>query len=289
MNGLIDMKKELTLSFVFLFLFIANSTFAGTIDVKINRLTERMGPGACFVDFEATNNSNYNIQQFYLNFVAKDSNGNLIKEQTGSISSLRPGTNKTSGSTGMIGSVSCNEIALIEISWHKNLKLADGRWLTRKDKHIAELKKLSANTNIFWKDSRIKASSTTFKIQKERPPEIAADPDLVISSDRELMTMSPLMQKKLNMSKGKTILVKSIYLWKFDKSEWLQGGPLHLMNDDSLGKATRLTCTISADDGDKFMENPQRQDVSMKGILKGFDGSSGTVIEPCKIGQPQNN
>ena len=68
MNGLIDMKKELTLSFVFLFLFIANSTFAGTIDVKINRLTERMGPGACFVDFEATNNSNYNIQQFYLNF-----------------------------------------------------------------------------------------------------------------------------------------------------------------------------------------------------------------------------
>jgi hypothetical protein len=103
------------------------------------------------------------------------------------------------------------------------------------------------------------------------------------------MTMSPLMQKKLNMSKGKTILVKSIYLWKFDKSEWLQGGPLHLMNDDSLGKATRLTCTISADDGDKFMENPQRQDVSMKGILKGFDGSSGTVIEPCKIGKPQIN
>jgi len=280
------MKNKLALSFVFLFLFPANLTFAGTIDVKINRLTERMGPGACFVDFEATNNSSYNIQRFDMKFVAKDSNGNLIKEGWGHISSLRPGTNKTSGSTGMIGSVSCNEIALIEISWHDNLKLADGRRLTE-DEHIAELEKLSATTNIFWKDSRIKASSTTFKIQQERPPEIAADPDLVIPSDRELMTMSPLMQKKLNMNKGKTILVKSVYLWQFDKSEWLQGGPLHLMNDDSLGKATKLTCTISAEDGDKFMANPQRQDVSMKGILKGFDGSSGTQIEPCKIGSPK--
>ena len=62
-----------------------------------------------------------------------------------------------------------------------------------------------------------------------------------------------------------------------------------MFNDNSLGKSTRLTCTISAEDGDKFMENPQRKDVSMKGILKRFTGSNGTEIEPCKIGQPQNN
>ena len=111
--------------------------------------------------------------------------------------------------------------------------------------------------------------------------------DLVIQSDAEFMFgMKPVMKKKLNTNKGKTIQFNDIYIWSYNDDRWMNGGPLELINDDSMGTFSRVTCAISASDGDTFMENPKRQSVSMVGTLVGYTDYSGITIEPCKIGPP---
>ena len=111
--------------------------------------------------------------------------------------------------------------------------------------------------------------------------------DLVIQSDSEFMFgIKPLLKKKLNTNKGKTIKFNDVYIWSYNDDRWMNGGPLELINDDSMGTQTRVTCAISASAGDAFMENPKRQSVSMTGTLVGYTDYGGTVIEPCEIGAP---
>ena len=111
--------------------------------------------------------------------------------------------------------------------------------------------------------------------------------DLVIQSDSEFMFgIKPLLKKKLNTNKGKTIRFNDVYIWSYNDDRWMNGGPLELINDDSMGTQTRVTCAISASAGDVFMENPKRQSVSMTGTLVGYTDYGGTMIEPCEIGAP---
>ena len=111
--------------------------------------------------------------------------------------------------------------------------------------------------------------------------------DLVIQSDSEFMFgIKPLLKKKLNTNKGKTIRFNDVFVWKYNDDRWMNGGPLELINDDSMGTQTRVTCAISASAGDVFMENPKRQSVSMTGTLVGYTDYGGTMIEPCEIGAP---
>ena len=111
--------------------------------------------------------------------------------------------------------------------------------------------------------------------------------DLVIQSDSEFMFgIKPLLKKKLNTNKGKTIRFNDVYVWSYNDDRWMNGGPLELINDDSMGTQTRVTCAISASAGDVFMENPKRQSVSMTGTLVGYTDYGGTMIEPCEIGAP---
>ena len=111
--------------------------------------------------------------------------------------------------------------------------------------------------------------------------------DLVIQSDSEFMFgIKPLLKKKLTTNKGKTIRFNDVYVWSYNDDRWMNGGPLELINDDSMGTQTRVTCAISASAGDVFMENPKRQSVSMTGTLVGYTDYGGTMIEPCEIGAP---
>jgi hypothetical protein len=72
-----------------------------------------------------------------------------------------------------------------------------------------------------------------------------------------------------------------MFVWSYDGSEWEKGGKLHLMNDDSMGRAYRITCSISSENGDKFMETKKRRVIVASGILKDYSSSYGLTIDPC--------
>ena len=96
-------------------------------------------------------------------------------------------------------------------------------------------------------------------------------------------TPDPLWKKTLNTSKGDKITIKDYYIWKFDDSDWQQGGKLHLINDDSMGRPTRITCSISSAEGDKFMTIRKRMSVRVNGIISGYSDYGGLKIDPCNI------
>ena len=112
--------------------------------------------------------------------------------------------------------------------------------------------------------------------------------EIVIESAMEIAFsgMPPLMKKELNMARGEEILVKDVHIWSYDDDDWMNGGQLHLINDDSMGTFSRITCSISPDAGDEFMQDPKRRSVSMRGTLQGYSDRSGITISPCEIGEP---
>jgi hypothetical protein len=117
--------------------------------------------------------------------------------------------------------------------------------------------------------------------------EVKADP-IVFESDSKLGLAlgmlgegDALLKKKLGTSVGKPIQITSMFVWSYDGSEWEKGGKLHLMNDDSMGRAYRITCSISSENGDKFMETKKRRVIVASGILKDYSSSYGLTIDPC--------
>jgi len=90
-----------------------------------------------------------------------------------------------------------------------------------------------------------------------------------------------LLKKKLGTSVGKPIQITSMFVWSLDSSEWEKGGKLHLMNDDSMGRAYRITCSISSENGDKFMKTKKRRVIVASGILKDYSSTDGLTIDPC--------
>jgi len=91
----------------------------------------------------------------------------------------------------------------------------------------------------------------------------------------------PLLKKQLGTGKGKEIKIDSFFVWSYDGSDWEKGGKLHLINDDSMGRAFRITCSISSDDGDKFMKNAKRGARKVVGLVSSYSTSYGLIIDPC--------
>ena len=61
------------------------------------------------------------------------------------------------------------------------------------------------------------------------------------------------------------------------------GGKLHLINDDSMGRRTRITCSISSEEGDKFMMIKKRMSVRVDGVIGDYSDQGGLKIDPCNI------
>ena len=114
-----------------------------------------------------------------------------------------------------------------------------------------------------------------------------AKAELVIDQDSFSNAMfygwKPLDKKKFNKNRGKPVSIDSVMIWSYDDSQWMNGGMLNLINDDSMGKHTRINCWVSADDGDKYMENAKRHTVKMTGVLESYSDYNGFTIRPCKI------
>lgn len=91
----------------------------------------------------------------------------------------------------------------------------------------------------------------------------------------------PLLKKQLGTGVGKAISIGSMYVWSYNGSDWERGGKLHLLNDDSMGRQYRVTCSVTPSVGDKFMADKKRRDIKIKGVIKSYSSASGLVIDPC--------
>lgn len=154
-------------------------------------------------------------------------------------------------------------------------------------KKVAILSVLFASTLVLNGCGKSSSESSQSSISAAQTVEAKVDP-IVIENDRELGLAlgmlgngDALLKKKLGTSVGNPIVIKSLYVWSTDSSEWEKGGKLHLINDDSMGRAYRVICSISSQDGDKFMETKKRRDVAITGVLKDYSSSEGLTIDPC--------
>jgi hypothetical protein len=91
----------------------------------------------------------------------------------------------------------------------------------------------------------------------------------------------PLLKKQLGTGVGKVIKISEFYVWSYDGSDWEKGGKLHLINDDSMGRQYRVTCSLPANLGDKFMADSKRRSINITGKIASYSSSSGLVIDPC--------
>ena len=93
----------------------------------------------------------------------------------------------------------------------------------------------------------------------------------------------PLYKKTLNTSVGDKVIIKEYYIWSYDDDDWQKGGNLYLINDDSMGSRTRITCSITPDEGDKFMMIKQKMTVKVEGVIDEYSDYNGLTLNPCKI------
>ena len=117
--------------------------------------------------------------------------------------------------------------------------------------------------------------------------EVKVDP-IVFESDNKFASAlgqfgqeDSLLKKKLATSVGKPIQITKMYVWARDDSEWEKGGKLHLRTDDSMGVQYGITCSISSENGDKFMVDRKRRVIEASGIIKEYSSSYGLRIDPC--------
>lgn len=92
---------------------------------------------------------------------------------------------------------------------------------------------------------------------------------------------NPLLRKQLGTGAGKDISISKMFVWSYDGSDWERGGKLHLINDDSMGRAYRITCSVDSSTGDKFMEDRSRKNIAISGKIKSYSSTSGLIIDPC--------
>jgi len=91
----------------------------------------------------------------------------------------------------------------------------------------------------------------------------------------------PLMKKQLGTGVGKSVKIDKLFVWSFDGSDWEKGGKLHLINDDSMGRQYRITCSLPPAMGDKFMADKKRRDIALSGKISSYSSSTGLLIDPC--------
>lgn len=138
------------------------------------------------------------------------------------------------------------------------------------------------NTSISESSPANISENTIKKIEKptippiifERESELVAGLGMVGGGD-------PLLMKKLGTSIGGQIEIKKMYVWSYDGTDWEKGGKFHIMNDDSMGRAYSVKCSVSSEIGDKFMETKNKRDVSIVGTIANYSSSNGLVIDPC--------
>ena len=50
-----------------------------------------------------------------------------------------------------------------------------------------------------------------------------------------------------------------------------------------MGSRTRITCSITPDEGDKFMMIKQKMTVKVEGVIDEYSDYNGLTLNPCKI------
>jgi hypothetical protein len=91
------------------------------------------------------------------------------------------------------------------------------------------------------------------------------------------------IKKTLGTNTGREIQIDDLYIWSFDDTKYTKGGTLQLINDDSMGTQSRISCVVDAKTGDEFMVNRVRQSLQIIGRIKSYDDFSGLIIEPCIV------
>ena len=91
------------------------------------------------------------------------------------------------------------------------------------------------------------------------------------------------IKKTLGTNIGREIQIDDIYIWSFNDTKYTKGGTLQLINDDSMGTDSRISCVVDAKTGDEFMVNRVRQSLQIIGRIKSYDDFSGLIIEPCTV------
>ena len=91
------------------------------------------------------------------------------------------------------------------------------------------------------------------------------------------------IKKILGTSTGREIQIDDLYIWSYDDTKYIKGGTLQLINDDSMGTQSRISCIVDAKTGDEFMVNRVRQSLQIIGRIKSYDDYSGLTIEPCTV------
>ena len=91
------------------------------------------------------------------------------------------------------------------------------------------------------------------------------------------------IKKILGTNTGREIQIDDLYIWSFDDTKYTKGGTLQLINDDSMGTQSRISCVVDAKTGDEFMVNMYRQSLQIIGRIKSYDDYSGLTIEPCIV------
>jgi len=91
------------------------------------------------------------------------------------------------------------------------------------------------------------------------------------------------IKKILGTSTGREIQIDDLYIWSYDDTKYIKGGSLQLINDDSMGTQSRISCIVDAKTGDEFMVNRVRQSLQIIGRIKSYDDYSGLTIEPCTV------
>ena len=169
------------------------------------------------------------------------------------------------------------------VNW---LSLAAAQGVEDSKKTLEEIDRLT-NHSTKVESAKSVSNSSGKESKKESTQPVVKKPEieegLYFESDLIYLTelQKPITKKKIGMAIGKQITFGNLYVWSYDDDEWLSGGNLYLMNDDSLGGG--VTCAISPSEGDKFMSNPKRIDVRVVGIIKSFSDRAGIRLDPCAI------
>lgn len=90
-----------------------------------------------------------------------------------------------------------------------------------------------------------------------------------------------LLKKDLAIGRYDKISLESMRIMSVDSSAWEQGGNLILINDDSMGIAYRIGCSLGSEAGDKFMTVGKQRSVKIDGAIKSYSSLTGLLIEPC--------
>jgi len=251
-------KKSVTLLLPLLLMISTISFAKNQVEVRITKL-QSYGPGiqACKVYVSVKNHSKWNIQSLYFNLVLNDDAGDKLQSAP-----------------------------VIADSLQKNKPKLVWTQLNDYCRNISEDKLETDVVTCKYGDfsgfncpltvslNRLGAKS---KISK-KPFHFVTEYDFAVKTSN-----NPKLKKELSMAQGAQIAIDNVWIWNHDSSDYENGGNLYLMSDASLGVSTEITCSVSPEDGDKFMEKNLRIKAKVTGRIESYSSTYGLSIEPCEI------